>query len=265
MVNIDEYHIEVLEEELQRRQRINQLYSIRAYARYLGISQSVLTQILKRKRRLPEKYAQDISKRLDLNQEEANQFLKSIQNKKITLDSKDISQDVQSSKELSDKDHYKIISQWEHLAVLCLTETVDFVSDIDWMAIRLGLSSQRIQKVVERLISADLLTIDEDGRYRQQYMQLKTTQDIPSQALKEAQLENCDLGKAKYLDTPLEKKYYGSTTFAINSKKIDKAKELIRNFRRSLSEFLEVGEQDEVYQLVVQLYPLTQNNSGEKQ
>jgi hypothetical protein len=45
-----------------------------------------------------------------------------------------------------------------------------------------------------------------------------------------------------------------------NSKKIKEAKDKIKKFRRELCDFLEDGNHDSVFQLCIQLYPLTHSN-----
>ncbi len=44
---------------------------------------------------------------------------------------------------------------------------------------------------------------------------------------------------------------------AVDSEKIPEAKILIKEFRQKMSALLESGKKDEVYQLAVQLYPLS--------
>ena len=46
--------------------------------------------------------------------------------------------------------------------------------------------------------------------------------------------------------------------------KIDKAKKLIREFKSKLSHYLESGIKQEVYQINIQLFPLTQIQKGRK-
>ena len=63
---------------------------------------------------------------------------------------------------------------------------------------------------------------------------------------------------------PVESRDITSMTMAIDKNKIPEAKRKIKQFRRNLCQFLESGEKNEVYNLNVQLIPLTDNN-GELQ
>ena len=55
--------------------------------------------------------------------------------------------------------------------------------------------------------------------------------------------------------------------FAINTKKLTSAKELIRQFCDDMEDVLETGPRDEVYQFNIQLFPLSDTKSlkGERE
>jgi uncharacterized protein (TIGR02147 family) len=60
-------------------------------------------------------------------------------------------------------------------------------------------------------------------------------------------------------EVPIEKRDQTSMTMAIDSSLIPEAKLRITRFRRELSSFLENGKKkDQVYQLALSLFPLTQ-------
>jgi hypothetical protein len=55
-------------------------------------------------------------------------------------------------------------------------------------------------------------------------------------------------------------------TVAVDLDKISEAKEVIREFRRKMSTLFSEGNKSEVYNLAIQLYPLSHiNNKGEHQ
>ena len=58
------FYINKIKEDLSHKQRLNPHYSLRAYARDLGIHSSTLSQILKGKRPLPLKNSVEIVKKL---------------------------------------------------------------------------------------------------------------------------------------------------------------------------------------------------------
>ena len=61
--------------------------------------------------------------------------------------------------------------------------------------------------------------------------------------------------------SPVEERDVSSVTMAIDVQRIPLAKEAIRAFRRRLMRLLEAGSPDEVYNLNIQLVPVTRKKS----
>lgn len=86
---------------------------------------------------------------------------------------------------------------------------------------------------------------------------LSTSNEVSSAALRESHRQTLEQALAKLDEVPLEQRDVTSISMAIDVSKIPAAKKMILRFRRSLSEFLESGHQTEVYNLNVQLLPVT--------
>ena len=67
-----------------------------------------------------------------------------------------------------------------------------------------------------------------------------------------------DKAKEQIDHIDLELRDVTSMTMPIDKNKIKQAKEMIFDFRRKLTNYLESGEKDEVYSLNIQLIPLTE-------
>jgi uncharacterized protein (TIGR02147 family) len=152
--------------------------------------------------------------------------------------------------------HYKVIAEWEHYALLSLIETDDFQSNISWMAQRLNTSVLIVESALERLQQLKLIDVDKEGNYFCTFSRLDIPSGIMCDALKQAHLEELDLAK-KSLNLPMNLRHFASETVAIDPKNIEKANDLINKFRKELSELLEQGSRTEVYQVSIQVYPLT--------
>jgi hypothetical protein len=61
---------------------------------------------------------------------------------------------------------------------------------------------------------------------------------------------------------PLEERSHTNMTMAIDSKKMELAKQMIREFQMALCNVLETGKRDQVYNLSVALYPLQKNKES---
>jgi len=89
---------------------------------------------------------------------------------------------------------------------------------------------------------------------------LRTSEDITSQALKEHHEETLDMGKTKLAEIDLELRDFSSINVATNLNKLGEAKEIIREFRKKMASLLKDGDTTDVFQLSIQLYPLSNCN-----
>lgn len=250
------YHYsDFLNSELAKRQRENSHYSLRAFGRDIGIHPSTLSLILKGKRRLPLKNLDQVVQSLELTPIQETLFRESLYKTKAKLDQIKLSQEY-LKQYIIDENYYYIIAEWEHYAVLSLIETKNFKSSPAFIAKRFNLTLKRAKDVIKNLMDAELIEL-KNGEYVLKHGPLRTTEDITSKALQSSHLETLDLAKAKLKEVDVELRDFSSSTIAINMNKLTEAKTIIREFRRKLSNLLRDGDKGEVYQLAVQLFPLT--------
>jgi len=250
------FYLSLLKEELVERQKKNPSYSLRSYADFLGIHPGTLSSVFNGKRTLPLTSADKITLRLGLSPKEKMDFLKSLATEKAKF--KYLTQEEKEKQVYLDENNFKIIAQYEHYAIVTLMDVKDFQSNPIWIAKRLGLSLNRVEMALERLISAGLVIKDEAGNFKKTFSKLGTTIDILSPALQKAHLEDLDIAKEKLGRVDVHKRNYSSTTIAVNPAKMEKAKMVIYEFRQKMRALMEQGDRSEVYQLCVQLFPLTE-------
>ncbi len=236
---------------LERRAK-NPNYSTRAFARDLGISQTLLSLIMSGKRSLSAKIALQISASLGLSNQEQGALL----GEQLTSG--------QRSTHFVDYDSecFRTLSQWYHLAILDLTLTRGFKSDRLWIARRLGITPIEAADAIERLIQLGFLVL-EKGKIRKSRDHIYFTPRQADTAI--ANHHKQMIGKAlAQLDdrsaTAFDSRSITSMTFTTSASQIDEANQRIKKFQEELVAFLEkktVGE--EVYQLNVQLFPLTKS------
>lgn len=250
----------ILEGELSRRQRKNRSYSLRAFSKDLGLDSSTLSAVLKGKRRLPVKKASEVADRIGLSPLKKQEFLDSIRHSGKAL--KGI-EPIKNSHLLDAEANYKIIAEWEHYAVLSLVLTRDFNPRIEFIAKRLGISTSSANDVVNRLIQTGLLVRNEKGELKPSYRRLTTTDGFPSQALRKSHKEAMEMGIAKIESVPLKFHSYSSETISFNKSRVSEARKIIQEFREKFNALMAGPQSDEVYQLCVQFYPLTQIQNSE--
>lgn len=258
-MNTEAYYLVKMREGLSLKQRNNPHYSLRAYARDIGIHPATLSQIINGKRGLPFKDADFVARKLNLGPKEQALFKESLLQKKSALENIKIS--AEDSRVLLDDSYYRIIAEWEHYAVLELFNLVDFKRTKAEVAAKLDLTTNRTEVVITNLITAGLIEIDQEGLLVKVHADVKTTEDISSQALRDSHKETLDLGKSKLDSVAVEMRDFSSSTLALDVSKIPEAKLIIRDFRRKMASLLSQGEKKDVYQLAIQFYPLTKNDT----
>lgn len=235
-----------LQQHFTERCKKNPRYSLRAFAKSLDIDPSSLSQILSGKRNLSLKGIYGLCVKLSATPVDMNRFGLS-----------------QTSKNKDDDffqvgiDTFTVISDWYHYAILELTFVADFQSDPKWIGKKLSISAEEAKIAIERLKRLELLKGDE-GRL------IKTSKLITNNGLINTSGAHKELQRqviSKALDAVDEcqakDKDITSMTMAIDVKNLDKARKLISKFRREMCELLEDGNQSQVYNLAVQLYPIS--------
>jgi uncharacterized protein (TIGR02147 family) len=250
-------YIRQLEEHFQTRKKQNPVYSLRAYARDLGLHPSTLLKVMSGKRGLPFADVESVASRLNLSFQEREEFLGSVLQSRGMQSTTAKNWSTPIAKELKNDVHFQILADWEYFAFLNLLSIQDFKSDLKWASQRLGISLARAEKVFENLMKAEMIEIDKSGQWKRRHPRLTSTDDLNALALKVGHQNEMRLATAKMWDTPVEERDFCSMMMAVNPKHIKKAKKITRAYIRQMEKLLETGEQSEVYQLSVQLYPIT--------
>jgi uncharacterized protein (TIGR02147 family) len=248
------YYLAKIREGLSLKQRSNPHYSLRAYARDIGIHPATLSQIINGKRALPVKDSEKVIKKLNLGPKERSLFIDSL-TKSRTFNQIKINEE--DNRILLDESHYKIISEWEHFAVLELFHIDDFQRTKEDVAHKLDLTLNRADVVINNLLIAKLIELDEAGKMVKVHEDVKTTDDISSQALVDSHKETMQMGIRKIDEIALELRDFSSWTLAVDLNKFHDAKLLIKEFRKKMAALLSEGDKKEVYQLAIQFYPLS--------
>jgi len=255
------YYIKLLKEHLSLKQRDNPHYSMRAYARDLKMHSSSLGQILTGKRALPLNRAHDIAEKLALAPKEKTLFMESFYRSKTSID--DIEINNLDERYLLDESYYKIISEWEHYAVLELFNLINFKIDKESVALKLSLTTNRAEVVLTNLIHCQLIIVNARGEFALAHPDIKTTEDSSSSALNKSHRETLKMGAEKLDKIEVELRDFSSTTVALDLTKLPEAKTIIREFRQKMTALLRGGKKTDVFQLAIQFYPLTTINTME--
>lgn len=230
----------------------NARFSMRAYSRRIGVTQSAISEILNGQRKITRKMAAKILDGMDMAPTSVAQILAGFSSPTI---------EAASFKNLS-IDAYNAISEWYHFAILSLAETEGFKCDSQWIASRLGISKKQVDAAVERLARLEMIDLDQVTKnWKPTGAQFAIDPGFSTAALKKAQRENLELAQ-KELDTgDFERRNFTAITFCFDPDRMDEAKALIKEFRQRFCQLMEKDRKKEVYKMNIQLYPLTKEKS----
>jgi len=254
---IRDYRMWLLQ-ELTERTRRNPSYSLRAFARSLGVSAPSLSQVLSGKRPLSRKAALRIIDRCSLSPDQGKAFLMSAlgedwQSALLRLEN---DEELQSHQELQ-IETYRMISDWYHYAILSLGDIEGNVATPQWIAERLNISPKAASQAFRRLEKLGLVRRRGKGFFQcAKPLAASTKTDLDS-ALRKYHHQNLRIAEAALDDGSVPLNGYSAMTMAIDESRLDEARELIKKFRRKLCRVLENGERQRVYTLAIQLFPVS--------
>lgn len=233
---------QLIADDLKERQDRHPSFSLRAYARYLGVNPTSLSLFLNNKRNLSQDSILSILNKLDLGL--------------LAPKANRTEGEPQYFEELGIEEYCKM-SDWYYFAILSIMETEDFVSSCRWIAKRLGIKESMVESAIGTLHNLGMIRISEDGKFEPTGKQYKTPDEIRSFLKKRSHLQAMDLAAKSVNEDTEYNSDFSAMTMAIDPSKIVEAKEKIKEFRRSLCKFLETGPKKEVYRISIQLFPLS--------
>jgi uncharacterized protein (TIGR02147 family) len=231
-----------------RRER-NSRYSLRAFAKSLGMEASSLSQIMNGKRPVSKKTMLSICERLDTSLSDLKKF--------------GLVDDGQKSEiefHLLQVDSFEAISNPIHYAILELTFVKNFESRVDWIARQLGTTADIAREAMERLLRLGLL-VEDSGALRKVQKHISSGNPAAvSTAHREHQRQVIQKSLEAINNCVPSEKDITSMTFAIDVNRLPEARSYIQTFRREMCQFLEGGEPTRVYNLAIQLYPISKEH-----
>ncbi|MGE3975406.1 MAG: TIGR02147 family protein [Bdellovibrionales bacterium] len=232
-------------------------YSVRAFAKKVGISPATLSLILQGKRRVSRKLATQLCDKLYFDPQERSEILGGF----IEKDSKNRVQNDPQFVQMN-MDQHQVIADWRAFAILSLMKTPTFKNDLKWLAERLGASSKEVTTSLETLKRLEMIK-EEDGVLKRIPTRYRTTDDVVNISLRQSHQQTLELAQAALESVPVQQRDYTWVTIPMDLQKMNDAKTLIRKFQDDLALLMEEGkEPTEVYRLAMQFFPLTKLEPG---
>ncbi|MCM2279675.1 MAG: TIGR02147 family protein [Oligoflexia bacterium] len=254
-----------LRQELTVRMRKNPRYSLRAFARDLGMAPSKVSEVLRGLGGLSRASAIRVARRLGYTETETRHFVALVELQHRSELKRSAARKVLEALRVNqgfgilDLERFQVIADWHHNAILELVTLNDFVPRPKWIADRLGISQAEAEGAIARLMALGLLMPDPQGKgwIRPAEGMLATPSGVPSRAIRAHHQQILRKAEASLESVPVEFRDFSTLTLAIDSGRIEEAKEDLREFRRKFCvKMQERSEKDRVYCLAIQFFPL---------
>ena len=251
--------------ELDRRIEKNSSYSLRSFARHAGLSPSYLSRVISSQRSLSFRSALIMVEALNLSEKDKQELIDIVKSEQALNNKKSNDNDIQKpgkgeqSYQLS-LDTFAIISKWYHFGITQLMNLDGYKSDFNWMAKMLDITAFEVSQAIERLRRVGLIDIDENGEYYRTKSSFKSSDDIVSQGLREFHREILAKATDSLENDSVKDRDISSMTIAVNKEQIPKAKEEIRKFQNKMVKLLQKGNKAQVYNLGINLIPISRSN-----
>lgn len=160
-----------------------------------------------------------------------------------------------------EKHQFDLLAHWFHVAIYVLIDLYDFKDDPEWISERLRkkVTARQVRETLDSLETLKLIEKDPIKGYRQTSGALSTDEDIKSLGAYRYHQDMLELALDSLKNDTLDVREFNGVTMKISKDKLSVLKEKIRNFRKEINELTSNMEgTDQVYQLNIQLFPLTE-------
>ncbi len=241
----------VIFEEYNKLRIQYQSYSLRSFARKAGVSVATLSNLKSGRIPLTRDTAERCLIGLNILTPENYKLLGQLpRRRKFKADLK-----VSESDEV-----IEVMTDGISLSIVSMLEADNFLGTIDNLSKKMRLQKREINRSISSLKRIGLVKEESPGIFMSTKEKLSTPIDIPNGRIRN--FHRMDLERvAKSLDeVPIDCRDSGAITVVTSLERIQEAKQRIREFRRSLIDFLEQGEKKEVFRFITHLIPLSDLN-----
>jgi len=232
--------------EFKRRKELNPSYSLRAFARDLDLSPSSLSRVLNQKREITD-------------------FIKRKVISKFKLNSNFLEHELEY--QLLEIDNYQLNSSWYYDAILECIKFADFKATPLWISRKLEISIDLAQEALDALKDKKLLQkingqwVDNTSGHTSHI----SSEYMTSEARKNYQQGLLRRSEKALLETPINMRDHTGMMVSIKKENLPKAKKLLKSFRRKFAQLMDEDQDaDSVYELCLNFFPLTSNDSKGK-
>ncbi len=252
----------------------NASWSYGMWARRLGLKGTAsLTMIINGQRNAGPQMVQAFTEYFKFSEKEKKYFENLANLEKVDKDSSLQYLVLQELKRLSplknfkifDDNLFEVISNWYHLAIKHLVRMGINEPDDIYSRLHFEVTEKQVKSALLNLEKVGLIERNQQDKYQLSNGNLVTNDDIPSEAIKRYHEQSLENSKKSIRQIEVALREFQSLTLVLNDKKLDVAKEMIRNFVTEFSKSMDTDHGNQVYQLNVQMFPLTKTKKEPKE
>lgn len=264
--------------ELDARIRSNPRYSLRAFAKQLGLSPGELSEILRGKRSLSLKAGQKVARAMEMSPAEFRQLLalaaaqseaRALKGDAMAVLASPLKVEWRKAYNL-DEDRFRLLGDWWCFSILNLSECVGFTWDADYISSRLGISAFDARQAMERLERLQLVEMTPAGGIKVSHDFIEHVTEIPSTAIRRYHRSLLEKAIASLDEQSMSERDITGIGMAIDPRDLPAIKSEIAEFQDRLmakyARTVGTGRRrrvaKDVYQLEMALYRLTVADSG---
>ncbi|WP_374073332.1 TIGR02147 family protein [Bdellovibrio bacteriovorus] len=236
--------VQILETSYEKMKLKNPQYSRRAFARKLGISSGMLSDVTKGKARFTKKRAFEIIEKIEIPKKEKARLLV------LLGKSSEIAQDIPAS------DKYLILYDWVYRTILFAFDIEKFKPTADILSEKLGLPLAEVQDRIATLLELGLLHENEDGEILRSKVIWRVPQENSKDFAHKLYASNIEVAKKAITQVSAAQRDFTTVTFAGNSEQLDKVRQEIQELYARTLAIMEEPQTDRVYQMSIFLHPL---------
>lgn len=263
-----------LRDHSERLKKQNPKWSFGWWSKRLGLANTgVITNIVNGHRHPGSQILDKLVRDLKMNKPEETYFRNLVLLAK-TKENPELSQLVLQKLEnshptkhfaLIEESAFQAVAKPHYYAIREIVNLKNFEKSATWIQdrLRIKVSKPEIKRAIKDLLSLGMLKESTTGKIDYHKGSMRTSTDVASEALRQFHESMISLAEKSIREIKIEERDITGCTFSISKSDLPQIKKEIANFRmRIMNQFEKLGNGDEVYQLNVQLFPLTKNIKG---
>ena len=251
MIGVQNEFRRILKNKFKEVTARNPNISQRGFAKMVGLAPSEISLVMNGKRVFGIGKILSVIEKLNLSEDASkkiNILTSSDPNYKLYT--------MGESYESLDTLSFASLSDWYYFAILALADMEDTTGSVDYYAKRLGLEEEVAEKAITLMLDMKLLSVIE-GRLVVRNTMLSSPNDKACPFILKNHKQHIKLAQECMDNDNVGDRDISGITVKFNRSRIQEAREVIRDFRRSMAELLDSEDSNEVYRLEVMLFPLT--------